>query len=295
MDKRTYKIIDLFGNEELRIVENKIQRAPNLFDDYDGFLEKFEVKKTTDDCFTPPDIFKIVLDYVNDKCDIKNKKIIRPFFPGGDYENIEYPEDCVVIDNPPFSIISKICRFYLEKNIPFFLFAPHLTLFSSDIDVTHIVADAMIKYENGATVKTSFLSNMFGDVKILGDAELCSKFKEINRRDKVNKPKYKYPKNIATVSDISWIISRGISIEIDKHHVKHHRGLDSQKKHGKGIFGSGFLLSEQAAEEKAAKEKQAKEKQAEEKQAEEKAEEKNVIEWELSKREREIIKRLGSS
>ena len=254
MNKRTYKIIDLFGNEELKIVENEKKVVANLFDDYDGFLEKFEVKKTTDDCFTPPDIFKVVLDYVNDKCDIKNKKIIRPFFPGGDYENIEYPEDCVVIDNPPFSIISKICRFYLEKNIPFFLFAPHLTLFGSDIDVTHIVADATIKYANGAVVKTSFLSNMFGDVKILGDAELCSKFKEINRRDKVNKPKYKYPKNIATVSGIAWIISRGISIEIDKHHVKHHRGLDSQKKHGKAIFGSGFLLSEQAAAEQAAAE-----------------------------------------
>ena len=290
MNKRTYKIIDLFGNEELKIVENENKVVTNLFDDYDGFLEKFEVKKTTDDCFTPPDIFKVVLDYVNDKCDIKNKKIIRPFFPGGDYENIEYPEDCVVIDNPPFSIISKICRFYLEKNIPFFLFAPHLTLFSSDIDVTHIVADATIKYANGAVVKTSFLSNMFGDVKILGDAELCSKFKEINRRDKVNKPKYKYSKNIATVSGIAWIISRGISIEIDKHHVKHHRCLDSQKKHGKGIFGSGFLLSEQAAAEQAAAEQA-----AAEQAAAEQAEEENVIEWEISKREREIIKRLGSS
>ena len=71
MNKRTYKIIDLFGNEELKIVENENKVVTNLFDDYDGFLEKFEVKKTTDDCFTPPDIFKVVLDYVNDKCDIK--------------------------------------------------------------------------------------------------------------------------------------------------------------------------------------------------------------------------------
>ena len=156
--------------------------------------------------------------------------------------------------------------------------------------MTHIVADATIKYANGAVVKTSFLSNMFGDVKILGDAELCSKFKEINRRDKVNKPKYKYSKNIATVSGIAWIISRGISIEIDKHHVKHHRCLDSQKKHGKGIFGSGFLLSEQAAAEQAAAEQA-----AAEQAAAEQAEEENVIEWEISKREREIIKRLGSS
>ena len=285
MNERTYKIIDLFGNEELKIVENKAAPVANLFDDYDGFLEKFEVKKTTDDCFTPPEVFKIVLDYVNKNCNIKGIKIIRPFFPGGDYENIDYPDNCVVIDNPPFSIISKICRFYIERGISFFLFAPHLTLFSSDIDVSHIVADATIKYANGATVKTSFLSNMFGDAKIIGDADLCSKFKELNQKNKVNNPKYKYPKNIATVSGIAWIISRGVSIKLDKKHVKHYRGLDSQKKHGKAIFGSGFLLSKQAAAEQAAAEQA----------AAEQAKESFIIEWEISKKENEIIKSLGNN
>lgn len=37
----------------------------------------------------------------------------------------------MVIDNPPFSIISKIVRFYHKNEIPFFLFAPALTLFGA--------------------------------------------------------------------------------------------------------------------------------------------------------------------
>lgn len=284
MGNKIYKIVDLFGNEEIRLVE-KTKTKPNLFSDYDGFLEKLEVKKTTDDCYTPKEVYDIVLNYVSKNCDLTDKKIIRPFFPEGDYENIDYPQNSVVIDNPPFSIISKICRFYIENEIPFFLFAPHLTLFSSDIDVTHIVVGGNITYENGATVKTSFLTNMFGDVKIIGDAELFEEFKKLNARKKVNLPKYEYPENIATVSQITYIVERGISLKINKSDTKHCRGLESQKKQKKAIFGSGFLLSEKAAAEKAAAEKAAAEKAA--------AEKDNVIVWGLSEKEKEIIKSLG--
>ena len=54
----------------------------------------------------------------------------------------------------------------------------------------------------------------------------------------------------------------------------------------KTIYGGGFLLSEKAAAEKAAAEKAAAEKAA--------AEKVNAIVWELSDREREIIKSLGN-
>ena len=276
-----YKVLDLFGNEETVIITKKKEK-PNLFSDYDAFLDKFEAKKTTDDCYTPKDVMDIVINYVNEKYPLAGKKIIRPFFPGGDFESVDYTNDMVVVDNPPFSIISKICKFYIERNIPFFLFAPHLTLFSSDIDMTHIVVGGDITYENGATVKTSFLSNMFGDIKVIGDAELLEKFKQLNESKKVNLPKYDYPDEVVTVSQVAYIIERGISLKINKKDAKHCRGLDAQKKHKKLIFGSGFLLSEKAAAEKAAAEKAA-------------AEKDTVIVWELSQREREIIKSLGSS
>ena len=50
----------------------------------------------------------------------------------------------------------------------------------------------------------------------------------------------------------------------------------------KGIYGSGFLISEKAAAKIAAAEKAAAEKAAE----------KNVIYWELSEREKDIINKL---
>ena len=277
-----YKVVDLFGNEQTVIITKKKEK-PNLFSDYDAFLDKFEVKKTTDDCYTPKEVMDIVINYVNEKYPLAGKKIIRPFFPCGDFESVDYTDDMVVIDNPPFSIVTKICKYYIERDIKFFLFCPHLTAFSSDIDATHIIASADITYENGATIKTAFVSNMFGDVKIIGDAELHKKFKELQKRNKANLPKYEYPDHIVTVSKIAYCIENGISVTFDKKDLKHYRGMDAQKKHGKSLFGSGFLASNKAAAAATAAATAAANKKD------------NVIVWELSQRELEIIKSLGSS
>lgn len=188
--------MDLFGNN-LQRPKNSKKRAA-VIGDYDAFVKKFKPKKTTDDCYTSPEIYKIVLDYVGEKYNLEGKEIMRPFYPGGDFENIDYPENAVVIDNPPFSIISKICRFYIVRGIKFFLFCPHMTAFGADIDATYIITSSDITYENGAVIKTSFVSNLFGDVKIIGDADLHLKFKQLQHRNKTNLPKYKYPKNIIT-------------------------------------------------------------------------------------------------
>jgi len=275
-----YKTTDLFGNEQIHFIKKKSTKCKTLFDDYEGFVDKFEQKKTTDDCFTPKEVMDTVIDYVNEKYPLAGKQIIRPFFPGGDFESVDYPDNCVVIDNPPFSILSKICRFYVERNIKFFLFCPHLTAFGFDIDVTHIIASALITYENGAVVRTSFVSNMFGDVKILGDAELHDKLKRIQKRDNKTLPKYQYPDNIITVSKVAYCVEKGVNVTFFKDDLKHCRAMDAQKMHGVTLFGSGFLASNKAAAEMVA---------AAEKVA------KNVITWELSQREKEIIKSLGKS
>lgn len=283
--KRTYKVVDLFGNEETRIVEGSGMQK-NLFSDYEGFVEKFEEKKTTDDCYTPDEVYRVVLNYVAANCEIDDKQIIRPFYPGGDYEHIDYPDDCVVIDNPPFSIISQIVRFYLERDIKFFLFAPHLTNFGSDINCTHIIASANIVYENGANVKTSFLSNLFGDIKIIGSADLYKELEEIRKSKKNKLPKYKYPDNIVTVSKVSYCVENGVPLQIHKKDVLHYRQMDAQKVHKKALFGSGFIVSDQAAKILTDAENQAA------LQAK-KIEDANLIVWELSEREKEIIKELS--
>ena len=284
-NKRFYKIIDLFGNEELQFIDKKVIKT-NLFSNYDAFLDKFEDKKTTDDCYTPKEVMDIITDYVNKKYLLNGKKIIRPFYPNGDYESIDYTDEMVVIDNPPFSIITKICKYYIKNNVKFFLFCPHLTAFTSDIDCTHIIASADITYENGATIKTAFVSNIFGDIKIIGDADLHQKFKEIQLRDKINLPKYEYPNNIITVSKVSYCVEKGINLTFDKNNLKHYKGMDAQKKHGKALFGSGFICSDKAAAEAA-------QAAAEAAQAAAEAKKNNVIIWELSEKEKEIIKSLG--
>ena len=245
---------------------------------YEEFVEKFKVKKTTDDCYTPPAIYDVVLDYVKENCNIEGLKVMRPFYPGGDYENENYDEKCVVIDNPPFSIISQIIRFYLERNIKFFLFAPHLTLFSSGQDYTGIVVNACVTYENGAVVNTSFVSNIFGDTKILGAPELKQKIKEIQNENEVSLPRYCYPDNVITVSHIAKIVEGGESIKIMKNEVDFCRALEHQKEHKKTIFGSGFLVSDNVAK----RYKKTLERVT-----------KKTIEWELSDKEREIIKTLA--
>ena len=272
-----YKTVDLFGNEQIQLIEKKKTSNKTLFTDYEGFVDKFEAKKTTDDCYTPNAVYNVILEFVKQNYNLKGIEIIRPFYPDGDYESIEYPKNCIVIDNPPFSIVSKIARFYIENDIKFFLFAPHMTLFSSNLKCTAIVVGGDIVYENGATVKTSFLSNIFSDARILAAPKLYDELKKINNNNKVSLPKYEYPNHVITVSKVQKMVENGIEFKVDYSDCSHCSQLDSQKKHGKTLFGSGFLLSEKAAAEKAAAENDTK------------------IIWELSPKELQIIETLGGS
>ena len=73
-------------------------------EEYNEFVEKFEQKLTTDDCYTPPAVYDAVQNFVKSITPLNGRKVIRPFFPGGDYEDLsQYPKGCIVIDNPPFS------------------------------------------------------------------------------------------------------------------------------------------------------------------------------------------------
>lgn len=245
--------------------------------EYEAFVEKFKPKKTTDDCYTPANVYEEVLNYVRETCDIEGLEVIRPFYPGGDYERVTYTEQTVVVDNPPFSIISQIIRFYNEKGVKYFLFAPHLTLFSTNQKYTAIVASADITYKNEAKVKTSFITNMMGDYKIIGAPDLKRRIETIQKKKRVSLPQYKYPKNVVTVSRIAWLVEKGVGIKIREKDLVFCRGLESQRKYKKTIFGSGFLTTHAvAAEIKAAEIKAAV----------------DVIEWELSEHEKEIIDAL---
>lgn len=288
--------LQLFSDEEMlppRKLKKRKGRQETL-EDYDSFVKKFDQDraKTTDDCYTPPAIYEAVLDWLKSKVDLSGKEIMRPFYPGGDYKIELYHSNCVVVDNPPFSILSEITTFYIAMGVKFFLFAPALTLTSAsiakrkDVDVTYIVCGVTVTYANGAGVNTSFVSNLFGDVRLWCCHELYRVVKDVNdqilQEKKVNLPRYVYPNNVTSAALLGKI-AKGADLKIMKDDCYQISQLQSQKRLGKGIFGNGFLLSEKAAADKAAAEKAAAEKAAAG----------ESIVWELSENEKRIIKQLG--
>ena len=263
-----------------------------LFEDYEGFVEKFKPKKTTDDCYTPPEVYEVIKDWACAEYGIDPAKVVRPFYPGGDYESFDYSGGKVVVDNPPFSILSKICRFYLDNGIPFFLFAPSLTAFGAAsicMDACHIVCDCDIEYENGACVRTSFVTSYGDDVVARTAPDLTrlvnDKVDELHRRKVVELPKYSYPDHIVTAAMMQRWAKYGIDFSVRRGECCRITRLDAQKPMGKSIYGGGLLLSERAAAERAAAERAAAERAA--------AERARAHVWELSDRERSIVSMLG--
>ncbi|MCH5241777.1 MAG: chromosome partitioning protein ParB [Muribaculaceae bacterium] len=271
---------NIFGEmEEI----NKKRNREDIISDYDGFVDKFKDKKTTDDCYTPPHVYEAIKEWVNEKLmRLDNVEIVRPFYPGGDYVHANYPKGCLVLDNPPFSILAQIRRFYHEMGIKYFLFAPALTLANSakELESTFILAHCDITYENGAVVKTSFVTNIeCGGIKAWVAGDLNRKVKEVQSslKTSVEKPIYKYPIHVISPALMGKVAERGVVLKFHKDSVSNITTLDSQRKDNKVLFGGGWLLSERAAAERAAAER---------------AVEKKQIEWTLSDREWEIIKKL---
>ena len=266
-----------------------------VHEDYAGFVEKFKPKKTTDDCYTPAAVYGAVVGWVREHAPIEGCEIVRPFWPGGDYENYDYPANCVVIDNPPFSIISKITRFYTKRGLRFFLFAPQLTLFSICADgCTHIITNADIVYANGAIVRTGFVSNLFGDTRILVVPFLGAELERLSTVGTLKKaiPKYVYPDHVITVSRLAGLAARGQSLAIPASAVYHTSRLDAQAVEGKGIFGSGYLCSDAMATTIRVREQAVREQAVREQAVREQAVREQAVVWGLSDREREIIKTL---
>lgn len=107
-------------------------------------------------------MYEAVVNWAGKHLDIGDRPIVRPFYPGGDFEHFDYPDNCVVIDNPPFSIFARICDWYVEHGIPFLLFAPAMVSIRKNL--TYIGVSCTITYENGANVNTAFVTNMMGDI-----------------------------------------------------------------------------------------------------------------------------------
>lgn len=262
-------------------------QSKELFEDYEGFVEKFKPKKTTDDCYTPTEVYEVIKDWACEEYGIDQEKIVRPFYPGGDYESFDYSGGKVVVDNPPFSILSDICDFYKRNGVKFFIFEPTLTAFSTNKKVdglTHVITDCTIVYENGAKVPTSFVTNMSPEIVAKTSPELTESVnatvEELTGKSSQLLPKYSYPSEVVSPAMLQRWAKYGVSFEAKAGSCVRVSGLDNQKPLGKTIFGGGLILSSDAAKESARAEFEAASKSGDKV-------------WTLSDRERAIVEMLG--
>ena len=263
---------------------------------YLEFLEKFKGKRTTDDCFTPPAVFDAVKDWVINEYGLHGLRIVRPFMPNCDYQSFDYQSNDVVIDNPPFSIITQIRKWYDSRGVRYFLFAPALTTFGIDAPCSIIVNES-VEYANGAKVNTSFVTNLDPN-KVRTAPDLKAAIRDAVTGAKPEPlPKYDYPQNVISSARLGRIAD--VEFMVPRNRASNRIGaLDSQKALKKSIFGYGLLISDgcaaelKAAELKAAELKAAELKAAELKAAELKAARESVV-WALSDREIDVIKELS--
>ena len=162
--------------------------------------------------------------------------------------------------------------------------------------MNHIVCDCDIEYENGAIVRTSFVTNIDPHTIAQTAPDLTrlvnDKVKELRSRKTKVIQKYSYPDHVVTAAMMQRYAKYGVNFRVARGECTRITRLDAQKSKKKEIFGGGLLLSDRIAAEKAAAEKAAVEKAAAEKAAVEKA---AAERWELSEREKEIVKTLGTA
>ena len=286
----------LFGEEVGRVYAKRpptvTSSNPIIFRDYDSYVAKFQDgPKTTDDTFTPKDIYEAVLRYVGEVYDLSDKVILRPFYPGGDYENAEYPENGVVIDNPPFSLLMQIVAFYSARRIPFFLFGSGLTMGNVCRYCTAVIIAEQIIFENGANIKCNFASNMFGDTMIMTAPKL-DEYIRVCPSQNTKKPlaKMAYPDEVLSISQMQQISKGGIEFSVSRSECEIIKSLDrlATNAHKGGLYGYHFLVNSAKAKEKEDARLMAQE--AARIRAQEAA--KKAVLIPLSDRERKIIEKL---
>ena len=171
--------------------------------------------------------------------------------------------------------------------MPFLLFAPSLTCLGGAgvcMRMNHLITDCAVVYENGAEVRTSFVTNMGGGEYVMQSAPRLTR--EVNAaieasRERRTVPRYEYPYEVATAAMLQRYAKYGVEFGVRRDECVRIAALDMQRDQGKAIFGGGLLLGERAAAERAAAERAAAERAAAERAAAER--------WTLSARERAVI------
>ena len=173
--------------------------------------------------------------------------------------------------------MTKVVKLYEDRGIDYFLFAPHLTCLGIRQAHSHICVGVSVTYENGAIVNTSFVSSQGPLIRsapdlycILDEANAAN----IKAKKAPPKPVYTYPDNVMTSTTVALFSKYGIEYREDIGVFV--RAMDAQRRAGKGIFGAGYIVPEEAA------------RKAQE--AARKAQKERAMRWELSERELTLLR-----
>lgn len=110
------------------------------------------------------------------------------------------------------------------------MFAPALTLLDYARHTNCVVAGASVKYENNASVSTSFVTNL-GDYRVDVDGTLRNKIDYVSDQLKAKKalPKYDIPYNVVTSARLQKIATKGLNFTISDSQCPFTRAMDEQK------------------------------------------------------------------
>lgn len=198
--------------------------------------------KSGDEHYTPPAVYEAVKKWLHPRTVYHN--YVRPFYPGGDYESFDYSEGgTIVLDNPPFSKLTEIINFYIEKDVPFFLFAPNNTAFNllqrgRHKVLTIVVISDKILYESGLLLSTSFVTNLrlSPDKTVILSGTLSDAIKKAQGKKKM---KAHHEETVKNAAEMKKYVVPGKDIV-----VKYSEVLRKDA-NGVQLYGSGIRLSEE--------------------------------------------------
>lgn len=160
----------------------------------------------SDEHYTPQPIYDLILKHFQEQYGIQKDHIVRPFYPGGDYQSFPYKEGDLVFDNPPFSIFREIIPWYDEHNIRYVLFYDeHVCLTSQAVKHGIVFTGKDLKYCDGLRMSTCFVTNLFDDIYL--DNDLSMKLSEY-----YGKP--------AKIREVDWYTPADLEIIARRQNVK---------------------------------------------------------------------------
>lgn len=231
-------------SDMVRSSDKKFLGTEERYSDYASFVKKFKGKDTTDECYTPQNLYDALLEYFR-KNIIGERNVVRPFYPDGDYKKYDYKDGDVVFDNPPFSIYTQICKWYTSRGIDFIIFAQTNTMCMVNVDdVTYIITDQKVIYENGAKVSTSFVTNMIPKYRFIIDAELSGIMHKWTVSKERKLVKKEYDEHLTSSAMLRKLASSGINLFIPKDECRIVDNFDVSKAAGIDMFGKGVILSD---------------------------------------------------